>query len=163
MLSGHLQLSISLKNRDEIKQAIALLNGVLVEEDIAKIRNSISPGTFVVSDKTKIKPLKKMPETIKEKEAFLKKYDPEGCNKYYNMTFGTTTQAEKEKESVYKHNDVHVTKDGKISVTPKHTPNWNEIDAGIKKNKYIQKQKLHALRRKRDPKTGHFLKGKVFP
>jgi hypothetical protein len=168
LIRGQLVLNINLKKKAEVHQAMSLLETILAESlpvftgsDIAKIRSELKAGTFTIRDPTVIKPIP-IPKTIAEKEAFLKKHDSAGYKKYYNETYGTT-QAEKERENIYKFNDVHVDKNtGEISVTPKvrNTPDWKKIDADIKKNKAKQKQRAAALKRKRD-KSGHFLPGKV--
>jgi len=70
---------------------MSLLESILAESlpvftgsDIAKIRSELKAGTFRITDPTIIKP-KLFPETIAEKEALLKKLDPEGYKKYYNV------------------------------------------------------------------------------
>jgi hypothetical protein len=122
-MNGHIQLSISLKNYNEIQSAIDLLQSLLPqaslkpiptfeqwEKDIALKPISASRGDLVVKTaKPKMLPNDKIIENL-------------------------------------------------LKGVPKQVgPNWKKIDADIKAGKRKEKQRVAALKRKRDT-HGHFLK-----
>jgi hypothetical protein len=143
MLSGHLQLSISLKNRDEIKQAVGILESILVEDNISKIKDELKSGTVIISDSKQIKSKPWMHEL------------PSAAGNPLTITKQMIRDRTglKNKESV-------------SAVLAEVKKNESDRKKGLKNIQQVLtasqiKQRTAALKRKRDSKTGHFLPGKV--